>query len=66
MFGIRNYIRGYRYTTRRIISYGDYEELRRLAKQSNRQLRRERRVERFCVYPVPGCIPGIGQLVVMT
>lgn len=65
MFGIRNYIRGYRYTTETVVKYGEYDELRKIAKASNRKLRRERRVERFAVYPVPGCIKGVGQLVVM-
>ena len=59
-------IRGYKYSTRRVVTYGDFQELRKLAKASNRQLRREHRLERFVVYPVPGCMPGMGQLMVMT
>jgi hypothetical protein len=65
MFGIRNYIRGYKYTTETVIKYDDYEKLKKIAKQRNRQLRKDRRVERYGVYPVPGCIHGVGQLVLM-
>jgi hypothetical protein len=65
MFKIANYIRGYRYTSESVVKYDDFDKLKKYAKQRNRQFKRERRVERFCVYPVPGCIHGIGQLVLM-
>ena len=65
MFKIANYIKGYRYTTETVVRYDDIEKLKKYAKQRNRQLRKERRVERYGVYPVPGCIHGIGQLVLM-
>ena len=62
---IRNILRGYRYTTSSVIKYGEYSELKKLAKRENRKLRRQRRVDRLAVYPVPGQMPGMGQLVIM-
>ena len=65
MFGIGNYISGYRYSTSVIVKYDDYQKLKKLAKQANRKLKKDRRIERFAVYPVPGCIHGVGQLCVL-
>ena len=65
MFGIANYLKGYRYTTETVVKYDDFNKLKRYAKQRNRQFKKERRVERYAVYPVPGCISGVGQLVLM-
>ena len=62
---IRNYVVGYRYTTSEVIRWGDYDELKKLAKRENRLMRRQRRIDRLVVYPVPGCMPGIGQLVIL-
>ena len=65
MFGIKNYFAGYKYTTSTVVKYGDYKELRRIAKKENRNLKKQRRVERLVVYPVPGRIVGVGQLCIM-
>ena len=62
---IRNFVVGYRYTTSVVINYGDANELRKMAKRENRNLRRQRRIDRLVVYPVPGQVPGIGQLCIL-
>lgn len=61
----KDLLRGYRYTSMKIEGYYDIDELERFAKKENRKLRKERRVERYVVYPVPGCMPGMGQLFVL-
>ena len=58
----KDLICGYRYTSERLNTYGDFKELKRFAKKENRKLRKARRIERFAVYPVPGCMPGMGQM----
>ena len=65
MFGIRNYFSGYKYTTSVVVKYDDYQKLRKIAKKENRSLRKQRRVERLAVYPVPGRIRGVGQLCIL-
>lgn len=58
-------IRGYRYTSRVYIKSGDLHELKKIAKSENRQLRRQHRIERLRVYPIPGTMPNWGQLVIL-
>ena len=65
MFGIKDYFQGYRYTTSTVIKYDDYWKLRKIAKSENRNLKKQRRIERLVVYPVPGTIKGIGQLCIL-
>jgi len=66
MFGRKSdLVRGYRYTTSVSVRYGDAKELRKIAKRENRSLRRNNCIERLVVYPVPGQVPGIGQLCVL-
>ena len=62
---IKNFIRGYQYTSETVVKYDDYDKLVKIAKRSNKELRKQRRVERFAVYPVPGTIHGVGQLVIL-
>lgn len=54
---------GHRYTTSRPIEFGDFKSLVKFARKENRKFKRSRRVERLCVYPVPGT--GYGQLVLL-
>lgn len=65
MFGIGNYFSGYRYTTSTVVKYDDYDKLRKIAKRENRNLKKQRRVERLVVYPVPGPVKGVGQLCIL-
>lgn len=65
MCSIKDYIKGYKYTTEIVVNYDDYDKLWKIARARNKQLKKDRRVERFAVYPVPGCIRGVGQLVIM-
>ena len=65
MFGINDYFKGYRYTTSTVIKYDDFEKLKKLAKRENRRFKKQRRVERLVVYPVPGTIRGVGQLCIL-
>ena len=58
-------LRGYKYTTSTVIKYDDYWKLRKIAKRENRNLKRQNRVDRLVVYPVPGQIRGIGQLCIL-
>ena len=58
-------ISGYKYTSSRVVTYGDFKELKKVARKENRNLRKQRRIERIAVYPVPGCMPGMGQLVLL-
>lgn len=53
---------GYRYTSQKVTGYWDINELKKFAKKENRKLRKARRIERLAVYPVPGCMPGMGQM----
>ena len=62
---IKNFVRGYKYTTKDFIRYGNFKDLSKIAKLENRKLKKQRRIERLVVYPVPGTISGIGQLVVL-
>lgn len=62
---LKNFISGYHYTSETIVKYDDYSKLMKFAQKSNRKLRKNRRVERFAVYPVPGTIGNVGQLVFM-
>ena len=65
MFGIKNYFKGYKYTTSNVIQFGDYNELKKIAKRENRSLKKQRRIERIVVYPVPGTFYGKGQLCIL-
>ena len=65
MFGIGNYFQGYKYTTSVVVKYDDYQKLKKIAKRENRNLKKQRRVERLAVYPVPGCVGGVGQLCIL-
>lgn len=65
MFGIKNFLKGYKYTTSNVVQFGDYNELVKIAKRENRNLRKQRRVERIVVYPVPGTFYGKGQLCIL-
>ena len=56
---------GYKYTTTTDINWGNIEDLQRIARRENRQLKDQRRIERCVVYPVPGTMPGIGQLCIL-
>lgn len=56
---------GYKYTTKVVFQYGDLHELKKLARRENRQLKKQRRIERCVVYPVPGCIGNMGQLCIL-
>lgn len=58
-------LRGYKYTTSTVIKYDDYWKLRKIAKRENRNLKKQNRVDRLVVYPVPGQIRGIGQLCIL-
>ncbi len=62
---LKYWLSGYHYTTRNLIRYGDFKDLKKIAKLENRKLRRQRRIERLVVYPVPGSISGMGQLMVL-
>ena len=62
---IKNFVSGYRYTTKEFIRYGDFNDLMKIAKAENKKLRKNRRIERLVVYPIPGTIAGMGQLVVL-
>lgn len=62
---IKDMIRGYKYTSRTFIRYGNYQELKRIAKSENKFLKKCHRIERMAVYPVPGSLGGMGQLVVL-
>lgn len=62
---ISNYFQGYKYTTSVVVKYDDYWKLKKIAKRENRQLKKQRRVERLAVYPVPGTIRGVGQLCIL-
>lgn len=59
----KDLVAGYQYTGHRVVTYGNYEELKKAAKKRNKKLWRQHRLERFVVYPVPGCMPGVGQVV---
>ena len=65
MFGANKLVKGHKYTTSRIIGFGDFFELKKMASRENRQLKRQRRVERIVVYPVPGTFYGKGQLFIL-
>ena len=65
MFGIKNYFKGYKYTTSNVVKFGDYCELVKIAKKENRNLKKQRRVERLVVYRVPGRFYGMGQLCIL-
>lgn len=62
---IKNLLNGYKYTSETVVKYDDYNKLVKIARKSNKQLKKERRIERFMVYPVPGTIRGVGQLVIL-
>lgn len=57
--------RGYRYTTSTVVKYDDYVKLQKIARKENRNLKKQNRIERLVVYPVPGTIRGIGQLCIL-
>lgn len=59
-------VRGHVYEHECIIPYGNYKELTGIARRENRKLRKCREVMRFVVYPVPGLVPGIGQLFLLS
>lgn len=56
---------GYKYTTSTVIKWGDINELKRIARRENRNLRKQHRIDRCVVYPVSGPIGGIGQLCIL-
>ena len=62
---IKNLVSGYKYTTREVIRWGDWNELKRIAKSENRKFRKQRRIDRCVVYPVPGMMHNVGQLVIL-
>lgn len=62
---IRNMLKGYHYTTKEVIRWGDWDELNKIAKSENRNLRKQRRIDRLVVYPVPGTMAKIGQLCIL-
>lgn len=57
---------GYKYTTMDVIRYGDFHDLKKLARRENRRLKRGKFIGRYVVYPVPGSMVGVGQLVFLT
>lgn len=56
---------GYKYTTKVVFNYDDYNKLVKIAKRENRRLKKQHRIERVVVYPVPGCMTGMGQLCIL-
>lgn len=65
MFGTNKLVKGHKYTTSRILEFGDFSELKRLVRRENRKFKKQRRVERLAVYPVPGTFYGKGQLFIL-
>ena len=61
----RDLVAGYQYTGHRLVTYGDFKELQKYAKKENKKLWKRHRLERMVAYPVPGCMPGMGQLVLL-
>ena len=59
-------LHGYKYTTMDVIRYGDFHDLKKLARRENRRLKRGKFIGRYAVYPVPGSMIGVGQLVFLT
>lgn len=59
----KDLLSGYKYTGYRVTTYGDFSKLKKFAKKENKKLWKNHRLERFVAYPVPGCMPGMGQLV---
>ena len=62
---IKNWLVGYHYTTREVIRWGDFNELTKIAKSENRKFRKQRRIDRCVVYPVPGTMARVGQLCIL-
>ena len=62
---IKNLVKGYRYTTSTVVRYGDWDDLNKLAKSENRKFRKQRRIDRCVVYPVPGTMSKVGQLCIL-
>ena len=65
MFGTNKLVKGHKYTTSRILEFGDFYELKKLARKENRKFKKQRRIERLVVYPVPGTFYGKGQLFIL-
>lgn len=62
---IKDRLVGYHYTTKVVIRCGEWKELEQIAKSENRNFRKQHRIDRCVVYPIPGTMARMGQLCIL-